>query len=155
MVLQEQRKKALTLVIKKYESLIKQRDEDIAKAINRNMELQNHVKSMEIEIQKWQRVAEENEAMVASLNSTIQRLAETVPDAAEDAESFCLEEEEEEIKTWDQETRKMICRNCNSRKSCVIMLPCRHLCSCKYCDAFLHSCPVCNQLKKFSIEVSL
>lgn len=138
--------------MKKYEHLIKQRDDDILKAASRNMELQTHIKRMEIEIQKWQRLAHENESMVASLNGTIQRLRET---NVEDAESCCfLEEEEDEgNKTGDQETRKMmmICRCCNSRNSCVVMLPCRHLRSCKFCDAFLDSCPVCNQVKKFSI----
>ncbi|KAL8556457.1 hypothetical protein ACS0TY_004053 [Phlomoides rotata] len=152
-VLQEQRKKELALVMKRYECLIEQKDEDILKAINKNMELQNHQKRMEIEIQKWQRLAGENEAMIASLKRTIQEVRESVP-AKDDAESSCAEDERE-IRRWDQETRKMVCRCCNSRKSCVIMLPCRHLCSCRYCDVFLDSCPVCNEVKKSSVEAYL
>ncbi|KAI3446266.1 hypothetical protein Pfo_002931 [Paulownia fortunei] len=155
MALQEQRKHQIALFMKKYESkiqfLIKQKEEEVAKAAKRTMELQDFLKRMEIENQTWQRVAKENEAMVASLNTTIERLRETAANAAEDAESCCLEEEQKTEK-WEQETRKMICRCCNSRNSCVIMLPCRHLCSCKYCDALLDSCPVCKMVKKASIE---
>lgn len=136
--------------MKKYEHLIKQRDEEILKAASRNMELQTHIKRMEMEAQKWQRLAHENESMAASLESTIQRLS------GEDAESCCFLEDEGK-RRWDEETRRkmVICRCCNYRDSCVVMLPCRHLCSCKYCDAFLDSCPLCNQLKKFSIEALL
>lgn len=157
MALQEQRKHQTALFMKKYESkiqfLIKQKNEEIAKAANRTMELQDFLKRMEIENQTWQRVAKENEAMVASLNCTIQRLRETASNAAEDAESCCcLEGEKETAETWDQETRKMVCRCCNSRNACVIMLPCRHMCSCKDCEVILDYCPVCKMIKKASIE---
>ncbi|KAG8368079.1 hypothetical protein BUALT_Bualt15G0008000 [Buddleja alternifolia] len=134
MALQEQRKQQISQILKIYESktqfLIKQKEEQIAKATNRTMELEDFLRRIEIENQTWQRVAKENESMVASLNSTIERLRETATAnaAAEDAEC------------------------CNSRNSCVIMLPCRHLCSCRNCDAILDSCPVCNMVKKASIE---
>ncbi|KAK6159580.1 hypothetical protein DH2020_006894 [Rehmannia glutinosa] len=129
-----------------------QKQEEIEKAAKRTMELQDFLRRIEIENQTWQRVAKENEAMVGSLNSTIQRLRETAAnDAAGDSGSCCLGEEE---KNLEQKTRKMmmVCRFCNSRNSCVIMLPCRHLCSCRVCDGFLDSCPVCKMVKKASIE---
>uniref|UniRef100_A0A2P2Q6C6 RING-type domain-containing protein n=1 Tax=Rhizophora mucronata TaxID=61149 RepID=A0A2P2Q6C6_RHIMU len=46
----------------------------------------------------------------------------------------------------------MVCKCCNARSSCVLFIPCRHLCSCKACDAFLDSCPVCQTAKETSIE---
>lgn len=152
--LQEQRKNQISTMMKKYESkiqsLLKQKDEEILKATNRRMELENFLERMEIEKQTWQMTAKENETIAASLNSKIQRLRETAClsiNAAEDAES-CIRIEENE----EQNTRKMICRCCGCRKACVIMLPCRHLCSCKDCDAFLDSCPVCQMVKKASLE---
>ncbi|KAL2254889.1 probable BOI-related E3 ubiquitin-protein ligase 2 [Sesamum indicum] len=155
LALQEQRKQQIALFMKKYESkiqfLIKQKEEEIARAAKKSMELQDFLKRMEAENQTWQRVARENEAMVASLNSTIERLREAVGNAAEDAESCCVEEEKK-TQTWVENASKMVCRCCNSRNSCVIMLPCRHLCSCRDCEALLDSCPVCTTVKKASIE---
>ncbi|KAL3843360.1 hypothetical protein ACJIZ3_000763 [Penstemon smallii] len=163
--LQEQRKQQIAVFLKKYESktqfLLSQKEEEITNAKNRAMELEQFIKRIEIENQTWQSVARENEAMVASLNSTIERLRETVylsGNAADDAESCCEinQEGEEKTENEEQRTRKMvICRCCNARKSCVIMLPCRHLCSCKDCDAFLDFCPVCSMVKKDSIEAFL
>ncbi|KAK6120876.1 hypothetical protein DH2020_045373 [Rehmannia glutinosa] len=134
----------------KAQFLLTQKQEEITKAANRTMELQEFLKRMEIENQSWQRVAKENESMVASLNSTIQRLRESQSlsaNAAEDAESCCQNGEEKEEKIEN----KMVCKGCNSRNSCVVLLPCRHLCSCKDCEVFLDSCPVCRMVKKGSI----
>ncbi|KAK6120874.1 hypothetical protein DH2020_023714 [Rehmannia glutinosa] len=154
LAIQHQRKQQISLIVKKYESkaqfLLTQKQEEITKAANRTMELQEFLKRMEIENQSWQRVAKENESMVASLNSTIQRLRESQSlsaNAAEDAESCCQNGEEKEEKIEN----KMVCKGCNSRNSCVVLLPCRHLCSCKDCEVFLDSCPVCRMVKKGSI----
>lgn len=155
--LHEQRKSQISIMMMKYESkiqsLLQQKDEEILKATNRRMELQNLLRRMEIENQTWQMAAKEKESIAASLNSKLQRLRETAClsiNAAEDAESCFRSEENEE-----QNTRKMICRCCASRKACVIMLPCRHLCSCKDCEAFLDSCPVCKIVKKATLETTL
>ncbi|XP_047964499.1 probable BOI-related E3 ubiquitin-protein ligase 2 [Salvia hispanica] len=60
-------------------------------------------------------VAEENEAMIASLREN----------GAGDAEWCCRS-----VELMEEEKEKAVCRCCNSRNSCVVMLPCRHLCSC-------------------------
>lgn len=153
-VLNEQKKQQLGLIWRKYESklefLLKQKDEEIAKAENRRMELEEFLKKMEMENEAWQRIANENEAIVMSLNNTIEQLRESgycLSTNGEDAESCCDVHDDEE-----QETRKMTCKSCNSRFSCMIFLPCRHLSSCKPCDSLLHQCPVCGIPKKATIE---
>ncbi|KAH6767261.1 hypothetical protein C2S52_018244 [Perilla frutescens var. hirtella] len=147
MAMQEQRRQQIGGLIKRYEwkgeLLVKEKEEEIARAANRNMELQNLLKRMDAENQTWQRVAKENEAMIASLNTSIQRLRESSENAAGDAESCCCQVEEE---------RKTMCKCCNSRNSCVVILPCRHLSSCKHCEVFLDSCPLCSMPKKATIE---
>lgn len=157
LLLQEQRKQQTGLLMKKLESravlLLRQKDEEISRAATRTMELQNLLKNLEMENQAWQRVAQDNEAMVESLNIKLDELKERDPcvfnNDAEDAES-CWEGTEE-----DEELRKqsMICKCCNFRNSSVLLLPCRHLCSCKDCAVLLDSCPVCGTVKKDSIEV--
>ncbi|KAL0412385.1 UNVERIFIED_CONTAM: putative BOI-related E3 ubiquitin-protein ligase 3 [Sesamum radiatum] len=154
--MQEQRKQQISVLVKKYESktqfLLKQKEEEMAKASNRTMELQNFLKRLESESQTWQRIAKENEAMVASLNSRIGRLRESAGNAAEDAESCCENGQDMEENATEKRRRKMVCKCCNSRQSCVVMLPCRHLCSCKDCEVFLDSCPVCRTVKKATVE---
>lgn len=179
LVLQEQRKQQVGTLLKKIESkataLLRQKDEEIARGVKRTMELQDLLKKLETENQTWMRAAQEKEAMVVSLNSTLEQMRERASccptnGAAEDAESCCdveerentaaAEDEEEEGDSSDVEQRRlkkkakttMVCRGCNSRSSCVLFLPCRHLCSCKACEAFLDSCPVCQTVKKASIE---
>ncbi|KAL2459976.1 SBP (S-ribonuclease binding protein) family protein [Abeliophyllum distichum] len=161
LALQEQRKQQVALFVKKYEPkiqlLLKQKDEEITKAVIRKMELEDFLRKMEIENQTWTRVAKENEAAIMSLNNTIQQLRENACLSAneiEDAESCCnvIDQNTGEEENEEQTRRTMICRSCNIRNSCVIILPCRHLCSCKDCLVFLDSCPVCKMVKKASIE---
>ncbi|CAA3026038.1 Hypothetical predicted protein [Olea europaea subsp. europaea] len=158
LALREQRKQQIALFIKKYEPkiqlLLKQKDEEVFKAVNRKMELEDFLRKMEIENQTWHRIAKENEAAILSLNSTIQQLKESARLSAnetEDAESYCNMIDHKNGEE-EQRTRTMICRSCDIRNSCVIILPCRHLCSCKDCEVFLDSCPVCKTVKKASIR---
>ncbi|KAF3434714.1 hypothetical protein FNV43_RR21799 [Rhamnella rubrinervis] len=177
LVLQEQRKQQIETLLKKIESkttaLLRQKDEEMAQGAKRAMELEDLLRKMEMENQSWKRVAQEKEAMVVSLNNTLEQMRERAScclnnNGAEDAESCCdveerentedEEEEEEGDSSYVEQKRlkkkgaKMVCRGCNSRSSCVLFLPCRHLCSCKACEAFLDSCPVCQTPKKASIE---
>ncbi|XP_073131212.1 probable BOI-related E3 ubiquitin-protein ligase 3 [Henckelia pumila] len=160
LTLQEQRKHQTALIISKYESrtklVLKQKEEQIAEATNRTFQLENLLRRMEMENETWERVAKEKEAMVESLNSAIQRLKETTANIppVDDAESCCqninnIDDDEEKTETEE----KMVCRCCNHRNSCVVILPCRHLCSCRDCEVFLYSCPVCKNVKKATIEV--
>jgi E3 ubiquitin-protein ligase BOI-like protein len=164
-VLQEQKRQQLGLLLKKLESkalpILKQKDEEIAQAAKRTVELGEFLKKLEFENQTWQRMAQENEAMVVSLNNTIEQLRENSSgcfnNGAEDSESCCdvsSGAEEGLLDAADDTARKMVmvCKGCNSRNSCILFLPCRHLCSCKACEAFLDSCPVCQTPKKASIE---
>ncbi|EXC16574.1 putative E3 ubiquitin-protein ligase MGRN1 [Morus notabilis] len=162
LMLQEQRKQLMTTLIKKIEpkllALLRDKDEEIALAAKRTMELEDLLRKLESENQAWQRVAQEKEAMVVSLNNSLEQAREMASfcpsNGAEDAESCCdfgMENRGEE-ETRGGKQSVMVCKACNSRNSCVLLLPCRHLCSCKACEAFLDSCPVCRTPKKASIE---
>lgn len=79
LALQELRKQQISYFLKKSELktqfLLQRKDEEIAKAVNKAMELENLVRRMETENQTWQRVAKEKEAMVMSLKNTIEHSA--------------------------------------------------------------------------------
>nr|GMD85596.1 probable BOI-related E3 ubiquitin-protein ligase 2 [Ipomoea batatas] len=158
--LQEQRKQQLALMLRKYESkkqfLLKQKEEEMCKALNKTMELEEMLRRIEMEKQAWQSMAKEKEAMAMSLNNTIEQLKESAwlqpGNGAEDAESCCDNGDREKNKSGDMD---MVCKSCNSGVSCVVFLPCRHLSSCEACEPFLDSCPLCRMLKKASIQALL
>ncbi|GAA0184832.1 hypothetical protein LIER_32120 [Lithospermum erythrorhizon] len=169
--LQEQRKQQLSLILKKYEAkmavLLGQKDEEIAKAVNKTNELQDFLKRVENENQTWQKIAKENEEMVFSLNNTIEHLRESAclsANVVEDTESCCddvfknrgiraIESMQcTKVEALEQISKKVICKGCNIRSSCIIILPCSHLCLCESCEAFLHSCPLCGTQKKATIQ---
>ncbi|CAI9756748.1 unnamed protein product [Fraxinus pennsylvanica] len=51
--------------------------------------------------------------------------------------------------------KNRMCRRCGKEESCVLLLPCRHLCLCTVCGSFLHTCPICNSTKTASVHVNL
>lgn len=170
MALREQGKQQIATLMKKIELrtavMLRQKEEEIAKAAKKTMELEIFLRKLETENQLWQRIAQENEAMAISLNSKLDQMREKVSNCLDDEESCCDMNSagaEEEIPArnragrWcsvsEQQTeKKMICKGCNVRNSTVIFLPCRHLCSCKDCESELDSCPVCRMGKKAIIE---
>lgn len=169
----EEHKRQQTILLKKYESetqiILRQKDEEIVKAANRTTELNDFLKKIETENQAWQRLAKENETIIVTLNNSINQLKENACQngngVVNDAESCCdiiintTEEEKKRRVEEEQESRKMmmVCKSCNnSRNPCaIILLPCRHLCSCKFCEPYLFSCPLCNFPKEGSIEALL
>ncbi|CAK9315991.1 unnamed protein product [Citrullus colocynthis] len=173
MALREQGKQQIAALMKKIELktaiMLRQKEEEIAKAAKKTMELEIFLRKLETENQLWQRIAQENEVMAMSLNNTLDQMREKVSNSFDDAESCCdmnsiAAANEEQIPARNRGTEccsvseqgkmknKMICRCCKFRNSSVIFLPCRHLCCCKDCETVLDSCPVCKTGKKASIE---
>lgn len=83
---------------------------------------------------------------------------------AEDAESCCSNDE---YSGWrrvvmtaqDKDEGKVmnnrLCRNCGEGKSCVLIMPCRHLCLCSMCGAMVLTCPICDSVKSATLNVNL
>ncbi|KAI3703735.1 hypothetical protein L1987_73929 [Smallanthus sonchifolius] len=47
------------------------------------------------------------------------------------------------------------CRSCGEEESCVLLLPCRHLCVCSRCVSSIDICPVCNSTKSAVVHVNM
>ncbi|CAL0333670.1 unnamed protein product [Lupinus luteus] len=99
----------------------------------------------------------------------------TIGAAANDAESCCGSNDENEV--WrmiaggaqdkEEEERRVrrtrrvmndnerMCRKCGKEESCVVILPCRHLCLCTVCASTLQICPTCNSFKNATLYVNL
>ncbi|CAK9315312.1 unnamed protein product [Citrullus colocynthis] len=141
--------------------LFQQKDEEIACANMRRIRLEQLLRRLQMENQERKKAVQENQAMVASLSRALNQIRERLSSCANDAESNNninnnRNGEDDAIDYGKNKKRKkkkmMICQICNSRISCVLLLPCRHLCSCKPCESTLDFCPVCNTTKKASIE---
>ncbi|XP_062097422.1 probable BOI-related E3 ubiquitin-protein ligase 2 [Humulus lupulus] len=161
MFLHEQRKQQFSVLMSSFESkmmsLIRQKEEDMVRAKIKSVELQDQLKSAEIENQTWQRVARGTEATVIDLRNALayfkgrnraltSKNSNNNNNLVEDVES-CCESRVEKIHP------KMVCQSCKTQSSCVLFFPCRHLCSCKYCEAILEACPVCESAKEAAMEV--
>ncbi|CAN6203589.1 unnamed protein product [Urochloa humidicola] len=46
----------------------------------------------------------------------------------------------------------LVCKVCTSELTCMLLLPCKHLCVCKACEACLTACPICGSVKDDAIE---
>lgn len=153
--LQQQSRQHQLSLLRRVESktvnMLRQKDEELAKATRKTMELEDCIRKVEMENQAWQTVAIENESMAIALNNTLEQVRENET-VANDAESCCCESPPP-CNQEETTTKKMICKGCNAQNSCVLFLPCRHLCSCKSCESLLDYCPVCKSVKKACIDV--
>uniref|UniRef100_A0A1J3CEC5 Putative BOI-related E3 ubiquitin-protein ligase 3 n=1 Tax=Noccaea caerulescens TaxID=107243 RepID=A0A1J3CEC5_NOCCA len=157
-VLQEQRKQTMEMILRKMEAkalvLMTQKEEEMSKALSKNMELEDLLRKMEMENQTWQRMARENEEMVATLNSTLEQVRERAA-TCYDESAAAVEDEGSSCGGDSSPAKKMssCCVNCGSNGvTRVLFLPCRHLCCCTDCEAGLVLCPICNTPKKNRIE---
>ncbi|XP_026665230.1 E3 ubiquitin-protein ligase BOI-like [Phoenix dactylifera] len=162
--LHQQRKQHMASLLRSLESkssiLLSQKEGELVKARKRIMEVEACLRRAEEERETWQRIARENEAMAVSLNRILEQVREpclsstgdSSPDA--DAAVSCSGH------PWAVEEPKVengmgLCKVCGSRSSRVLLLPCRHLCACELCEAFLNACPSCGSVKEDSFEVFL
>lgn len=152
MVLQEetrQRGIVLQRCASKLMSLIKQKENDLAVANTRRMQLEQILIRSNMESKAWKSKALENESSVMNLTNKINQVKEKIllsQKSVQDEESCCGS---------SSLTKKNNCKACNVQSTCVIFFPCRHLCCCKACEAHLVFCPLCQTVKEESMEIFL
>ncbi|WCJ37014.1 SBP (S-ribonuclease binding protein) family protein [Euphorbia peplus] len=179
--LEERRKRQARRIIETIEEgMIKRlraKEEEIDKIGKLNWALEERVKSLCIENQIWRDLAQSNEATANALRSNLEQvLAAQVKDGCggldesvmDDAQSCCGStgggDDERDVvsgrltlaggEAQDSRSSRM-CRNCYKEESCVLLLPCRHLCLCTVCGSSLNTCPICKATKNASFHVNM
>ncbi|XP_058744433.1 probable BOI-related E3 ubiquitin-protein ligase 2 isoform X2 [Vicia villosa] len=165
--LEEKRKREIKMIIEAIEiemtKKMKAKEQEIEKLERMNMILEERVKTLVMENQIWRELAQNNEATVNALRNNLEQILREMKNegaAEQDGESCCengwrtlvlcaqdKEDGESEKKRW--------CRNCGERVSCVLILPCRHLCLCDLCVATVHICPICQSFKNSTLNINL
>ncbi|KAE8703376.1 putative Ubiquitin carboxyl-terminal hydrolase family protein [Hibiscus syriacus] len=163
---------------------LRAKEEEIEKIGKLNWALEERVKSLCIENQIWRDLAQTNEATANALRTNLEQVVaaaqlkdeltrgvaeaaavEAAGDEVDDAQSCCGS-------SWEGEKQRTLaaiaeegsigsggagqfCRNCGKGESCVLLLPCRHLCLCAICGSTVHICPVCKSTKNASVHVNM
>lgn len=132
--------------------------------LNLNRALHEKVKSLSNENQMWRDLAQTYEATVTTLRTNIQQVMMHRARGCrgiDDSQSCCSsnnikggDEEEEDNKVNINYDAGNWCRKCGKEESCVLLLPCRHLCVCTVCGLGLNICPVCKATKNASLVVN-
>lgn len=160
---------------------LKSKEEEIENIEKLNCALEEKVKSLCFENQIWRDLAQTNEATAKALRCDLEQVLTHVQDEQQlmqrrradeaalldDAQSYCGSNYEEIDTLASAENPSMdnadygvksgnrTCRSCGKEESCVLLLPCRHLCLCAVCGSFLQTCPVCSSIKTASLHVNL
>ncbi|KAF5200092.1 Boi-related e3 ubiquitin-protein ligase [Thalictrum thalictroides] len=175
----EHSRRLIAIIEERIMKNLKAKEEEMDKIAKLNWVLEERVKSLCLENQMWRNLAETNEATANALRSNLEQVlshqinnaeqeAAGVGVVAEDAESCCGSSDEgvgadlrdnknsgssdETNKKSDSKSRWW-CRKCGKEESSVVLLPCRHLCLCRFCAPTLHKCPICDSNKNGSVHV--
>lgn len=139
------------------QQVLKRIDQEIAKGAKKKQELESILRNLENEKMKLKRVAEEKGEMAIDLHNKLEEGKKRVRMlvANNDAESCCGgNEEARAVKRVRQESNNiMFCPMCNTDSPGVLFLPCRHISSCKACEATFQACLICGTTKKGAIEI--
>ncbi|KAK1430887.1 hypothetical protein QVD17_13983 [Tagetes erecta] len=152
---------------------LKTKEEEIIKIGQMNWSLEEKVKSLIVENQILKELCETNEATANALRNKLQQVlaqiqlphhefadnsakAKATSALVDDAESFCGSNyEEDHERDRERKVSDRWCRSCGKEESCVLLLPCRHLCVCTSCVSSLNICPICNSVKSAAVVVNM
>ncbi|AES90627.1 zinc finger, C3HC4 type (RING finger) protein [Medicago truncatula] len=136
------------------QQILTRKNEEIAKVAKEKLEMEVLLRRLEAEKMELKRITLKRRAMVITLHTKLEEEKERVTMLVEnDAESSCGEKEEVRAQKHVRREKNLFCSKYKTHTLGVLVLPCRHLSSCKACNALLQTCPICGMAKKGIIEI--
>nr|GEW56601.1 putative reverse transcriptase domain-containing protein [Tanacetum cinerariifolium] len=155
-IVEMRRRSAKRLLVAANEGLmtrLKTKQDEITRLNQLNWSLEEKLKSLLVENQIWRELAQTNEATTYNLQQLLaqaqlqqQEQEQTlVNDDIDDGESCCSSNKVNSNK----------CLRCGKKQSCMLVLPCRHLCLCNVCESTTSICPVCSSTKSAALLINM
>lgn len=171
--IEERRKRQARTIVEAIEhglaKRLRAKEEERERIGKMNHALEERVKSLSVENQIWRDLAQSNEATANNLRNNLEQVLAQVNDLTngagllgnaagdddDDAQSCCGSSSGGEEAVRRTVAPGRMCRNCGEGESCVLVLPCRHLCLCGVCGSSVHTCPICRSPKNASVHVNM
>ncbi|XP_039160990.1 BOI-related E3 ubiquitin-protein ligase 1 [Eucalyptus grandis] len=142
---------------------IQEKEGEIESINEKNKELKEQIEHLNVEAGAWQQQARYSENIITALKFNLQQIYAQSRDSKEgcgDSEvhdtASCCNARATDIQllcNGTNGTKQMICKVCRVNEVCMLSLPCKHLCLCRYCESKLQVCPVCQSPKFHGMEV--
>ncbi|EPS70358.1 hypothetical protein M569_04406, partial [Genlisea aurea] len=136
---------------------LKAKEDEIQKIGKLNWELEEQVKFLAAENQLWRDLAQSKETAANELRHSLEQVLAQIErqrqgedPAADDSKSYCGSTAAAESNIGGR-----FCCRCRREESCVLLLPCRHLCVCASCVSAVHVCPLCRSTKTATFHINL
>ncbi|KAI4341395.1 hypothetical protein MLD38_026125 [Melastoma candidum] len=138
---------------------LQEKDLELEMMNRKNQELEEKIKRATSEVQSWQYRAKYNESVVNVLRNNLRQVM--ARQGAMQGKEGCGDSEVDDAASYTNHNpsmdgiagNKMSCKSCKVKEVAMLLLPCRHLCLCKECDAYFGACPLCHVTKTASVQV--
>lgn len=136
-----------------------EKDLELENMNRKNKELEERVKQVTAEVQSWHYRAKYNESVVNVLKSNLQQV---MAQGTMQGKEGCGDSEVDDAASYTNQNHlsfvdgfgtsgvtrnQMTCKSCKIKEVSILLLPCKHLCLCKDCAAFIDVCPLCNMIR--------
>ncbi|XP_030460564.1 BOI-related E3 ubiquitin-protein ligase 1-like isoform X1 [Syzygium oleosum] len=142
---------------------IREKEGEIESINKKNKELKEQMEQLTVEAGAWQQQARYSENIITTLKFNLQQIYAQSRDSKEgcgdsevhDTASCCNARatDSQLLCNGANGIKQMICKVCRVNEVCMLLLPCKHLCLCRYCESNLQVCPVCQSPKFHGMEV--
>ncbi|XP_020581457.1 probable BOI-related E3 ubiquitin-protein ligase 2 [Phalaenopsis equestris] len=148
---------------------LREKEIELENLKQKNADLEERARKISGESLIWFNLAKNNEAVVSSLKTSLEQAmiqnstasptkegygdSDCSPFPADDARSCCFETALSSPPAHEELRRRMVCQVCREKNVCVLVLPCKHLCLCKSCDAGADTCPTCRSHKNATLQI--
>ncbi|XP_047969588.1 E3 ubiquitin-protein ligase BOI isoform X2 [Salvia hispanica] len=151
----------VTALEKRVSRKLREKDVELESVTRRNKELVESMKQATSEAQNWCYMAKYNESVVNVLKTNLEQAMrgsnagkEGRGESDADDAASCIDPNNY-LSVSAPAKKDIICKACKGKEVSVLLMPCRHFCLCRECQAFATVCPVCQMITTASFEVYL